>query len=156
MNAEAIRSRQTLVDLMMRLGLDEHVSAVADLSAEDCTRWSRRCCALYRERLLNMPAGRYAVETENGLRFFRVDKPTEGRWAGYTFVKVQASDDFYPVRGQQEREAVLALIAWNPKEAMLRYGREIGSCGHCGRTLTNEESRRLGIGPVCRKGMGWS
>lgn len=34
-------------------------------------------------------------------------------------------------------------------EAMLRYGRLIGACGHCGRTLTNQESRDAGIGPVC-------
>lgn len=32
-----------------------------------------------------------------------------------------------------------------------RYGREIGRCGICNRTLTDEESRRIGIGPVCRK-----
>ena len=30
-----------------------------------------------------------------------------------------------------------------------------GSCGHCGRTLTNEESRARGIGPICAGKMGW-
>jgi hypothetical protein len=34
--------------------------------------------------------------------------------------------------------------------AMIRYGQLIGSCGDCGRELTNAESRRLGIGPKCR------
>lgn len=37
-----------------------------------------------------------------------------------------------------------------PYEAMIRYGQEIGACGHCGRDLTNEESRAAGIGPICR------
>lgn len=37
-----------------------------------------------------------------------------------------------------------------PYEAMIRYGQEIGSCGHCGRELTNQESRAAGIGPICR------
>lgn len=99
--------------------------------------------------------GRYAVKMEGVLKFYRVDRPTEGRWAGYTFVKVQASDDMFPVRVRANRDAVLAEIAKDPQSAMLRYGREIGSCGHCGRTLTNEESRARGIGPICASKMGW-
>ena len=97
-----------------------------------------------------MPAGRYAVDTEEGhLAFYRVDRPTEGKWAGYTFVKVQASDELHRVRGQAAK-AVLAKMAVDPTAAMLRYGQDIGECGHCGRTLTDETSRQLGIGPVCR------
>lgn len=103
----------------------------------------------------DVPAGRYAVDTEEGhLGFYRVDRPTEGRWAGYTFVKVQASDELHPVRGQAAK-AILAKIAVDPQAAMLRYGQEIGSCGHCGRTLTNEASRERGIGPVCADKLGW-
>lgn len=101
-----------------------------------------------------VPAGHYAVEIDGVLKFYKVDRPTEGRWAGRTFVKVQASDDLYAVRGAGAA-AVLKAIAADPKTAMLRYGQEIGSCGHCHRTLTNEESRAAGIGPVCRGKMGW-
>lgn len=100
-------------------------------------------------------AGRYAVEIDGALKFFRVDKPTEGRWKGYTFLKVQASDEFHPIRAKAARDAILCEIAKDPKEAMLRYGREIGACGHCGRTLTNDESRGRGIGPVCANKIGW-
>lgn len=96
------------------------------------------------------PAGRYAVEINGVVKFYKVDIPTEGRWAGFTFVKVQASDDLYPVKGAS-REIVLDAIAEDPREAMLRYGREIGRCGHCGRTLTDAESRAYGIGPICRQ-----
>ena len=107
--------------------------------------------------LPDVPAGRYAVDGEDGtLKFYRVDRPTEGRWAGYTFVKVQASDELHPVKGRIASAAILnKIVAVGPQEAMLRYGREIGSCGHCGRTLTNEESRERGIGPVCAGKMGW-
>ena len=102
----------------------------------------------------DVPAGRYAVDTEEGhLAFYRVDRPTEGKWAGYTFVKVQASDELHRVRGQAAK-AVLAKIAVDPQAAMLRYGQEIGECGHCGRTLTDETSRARGIGPVCAGRMG--
>lgn len=34
--------------------------------------------------------------------------------------------------------------------AAKRYADEIGSCYRCNKTLTDDESRRLGIGPTCR------
>lgn len=98
-----------------------------------------------------VPEGRYAVEMpDERLHFFVVDKPDTGKWKGYTFVKEQAGDELHGVRAPKRRELVLATIGADPGEAMLRYGLELGKCGHCGRTLTNEESRALGIGPVCR------
>jgi hypothetical protein len=103
----------------------------------------------------DVPAGHYAVENEDGvLRFYEVDRPTEGRWAGRTFVSVQASDERHPVRGAAG-VAVLTKIAVDAKAAMIRYGMEIGRCGHCNRTLTDEASRAAGIGPVCASKMAW-
>lgn len=101
-----------------------------------------------------VPAGRYALRTEGVVKFYKVDRPTEGRWAGKVFVKVQASDDLHPVRGSAG-VAVLARIAEDAQGAMALYGHEIGSCGKCGRTLTDEDSRARGIGPVCIQKMGW-
>ena len=103
---------------------------------------------------IDVPAGRYAVEINGKLGFFKVDRPTEGRWAGYVFVKQMASDTEYPVRGFR-RGAVLDVIAVDPQAASLRYGQEIGACGVCGRTLTDEDSRARGIGPICADKMGW-
>jgi hypothetical protein len=103
----------------------------------------------------DVPAGRYAVTDRMGvLRFVKVDRPTEGRWKGMTFVKLQVSDDFVPMQRDQ-RDRVLALIASDPAAASKRYGHEIGACGVCGRTLTDEHSRELGIGPVCAAKVGW-
>jgi hypothetical protein len=96
------------------------------------------------------PAGHYAVEFEGQLRFFKVDRPTEGKWAGYVFIKEQASDDLYPIRNRQRREAILAAISEDYKAAGARYGQEIGRCYVCHRTLTDATSRELGIGPDCR------
>lgn len=104
---------------------------------------------------VDVPAGRYAVEIDGTLKFYVVDRPTQGRWAGYTFVKVQASDETYPIRQRSLRDQIIANIARDPRGAMLRYGKEIGKCGHCGRTLTNEVSRARGIGPVCAGRMNW-
>lgn len=103
-----------------------------------------------------VPAGRYAVDGAEGQTVFvKVDRPTEGQWADRIFVKVQAGSDLHRIpRGTAD--ALLGKIATaGVQEAMLRYGREIGSCGHCGRVLTNEESRQSGIGPTCRSKLGW-
>jgi hypothetical protein len=108
-----------------------------------------------RDSLPVIPAGRYAVEDNGTLKFYKVDVPgKESKWHGRTFVKVQAGDNEYPVRGGAAQR-VLMLIGKDPKAAMLRYGTELGHCGHCGRTLTNEESRAAGIGPICAGKMGW-
>lgn len=105
---------------------------------------------------LPFPEGRYAIlagaMTKDDVKFYKIDAPTEGRWAGYVFVKTQASDDLYPVRSRSAREEIInTIIEQGWKECLLRYGREIGKCGHCGRTLTNKESRAYGIGPICRR-----
>lgn len=100
--------------------------------------------------LPDVPEGRYAVENADGtLRFYSVDRPTEGRWAGFTFLAVWASDETFPIKNRETKAQILAEIARDPKAAMLRFGMEIGKCGHCGRTLTDAASRAAGIGPVC-------
>lgn len=104
----------------------------------------------------DVPAGRYAVETDAGvLAFYRVDRPTEGRWAGRAFVHVQASEEWHSVRGNAAAGVLRKILESGPETASKRYGREIGSCGICGRTLTDENSRALGIGPVCAEKVGW-
>lgn len=93
---------------------------------------------------------RVAVQLpEDKLRFFQLDTPLKGKWAGCLFMKEQAGDDLYKVRDITREEAVLALVIADAKGALTRYGLELGACGMCGRTLTDEESRQRGIGPVC-------
>lgn len=104
---------------------------------------------------VQVPAGRYALETPEGVKFYKLDCPTEGRWAGYTFLNAQASDEFWPIKDRQTKTAIMAKIAEDPQAASIRYGKELGVCGICGRTLTDEESRERGIGPVCASRQGW-
>lgn len=104
---------------------------------------------------VDVPAGRYAIVTDDGtVKFYKVDRPTEGRWSGYTFVKVQASDEWHQIRDRHSRNAILRSIAADPIGAMRRYGMELGQCGNCGRTLTDETSRQMGIGPDCAQALG--
>lgn len=89
--------------------------------------------------------GRYAVEENGVLKFFKVKNGRYGR----VFLDIQASDEWHAVQRHDRQKAILALIAADPKAAMIRYGHELGRCGHCGRTLTDEASRAAGIGPIC-------
>ncbi len=90
--------------------------------------------------------GRYAVEHEGTLKFYKVKN---GRNAGFVFLDVQASDEWHAIRNVTRIREILALIAVDADKASLRYGREIGECGDCGRTLTTEASRARGRGPIC-------
>ena len=99
------------------------------------------------EPVAQVEDGRYAVEEDGVLKFFRVKN---GRRPGFVFLDIQASDDWHKVTNVARIRRVVALIAQDPKAAMIRYGHELGECGRCGRTLTDEASRAAGIGPVCQ------
>lgn len=93
-----------------------------------------------------VPDGRYAVVLpgEDRLRFFKIKN-----YPRTTFVDEQASDDLHPV-GNARKAGILTAIAVDAQAALVRYGRELGVCGDCGRTLTDDVSRAAGRGPVCR------
>lgn len=113
--------------------------------------------------LRHVPSGHYAVRTDDGVvKFFKIDNLDKGKWAGWVFVKAQASDDFFKTGAQRPGCAyrggqadLLTRIAADPQAACALYGHEIGVCGICGRTLTDEESRARGVGPVCAGKYGW-
>ncbi len=97
---------------------------------------------------LVIPDGRYAVEYQGTLRFYRLNTGT-GRWADTQFVTRMSSDDELRI-SRTEQAAARETIAADTDAARARYGREIGRCGRCNRTLTSEY-RELGIGPECIK-----
>lgn len=51
-------------------------------------------------------------------------------------------------------KSVILEAASDPLTAAVRYGKETGACSCCGRELTNPESIRMGIGPICREKFG--
>jgi hypothetical protein len=94
--------------------------------------------------------------------------PDNGKNAGFLYVSTLAiqigedwsSDDyqgkigpdnvFLPAWGaHDETTAALKVIAENPSEAAVRWGRKTGNCSCCGRELTDPESIEAGIGPIC-------
>jgi hypothetical protein len=110
-------------------------------------------CPTLIEDLPDVPAGRYAIPSggDNDLVFLKVDRPTKGDHAGRLFLRLVVGDHADTnVPRAQVRGYLEAILAAGPDEAMARYGQELGSCGRCGRHLTDEDSRAAGLGPTCR------
>lgn len=92
---------------------------------------------------------RYALlepGTENGWKFYRVATSKAGR----KYILIGHANGMgisweYLQNGRQVAERIAA----DPHAAMLDFGRQLGKCGHCGRPLTNPNSRAKGIGPYC-------
>jgi hypothetical protein len=113
--------------------------------ADDMAQILRDEIAKIERKPAGVPTGRYAVTTDAGhYAFYRV-------WKGdrATLVFLQVSDDEQRL-GRPAAAAILAKItAGGVLEASKAYGREIGVCGVCNRTLTNPDSVAAGIGPIC-------
>lgn len=107
--------------------------------------------------LPDVPEGYYAVASATGnndLDFYVVQVGKD-KWAGRIFVKrVIGGHPDTAVRGTEAKAALTRIFEADWQEAAHRYGQEIGRCGKCNRTLTDETSRAYGIGPVCRDA-GW-
>lgn len=107
--------------------------------------------------LSGVPSGRYAVPDGDTRLKVKIDHVTEGKWAGWTFVKDAAEygqgRKYGSQRpGQTYRGAIeeqLRAIAADPRAASAAYGKLTSTCGVCGRHLEDEESVARGIGPIC-------
>jgi hypothetical protein len=118
---------------------------------------------------LDVPAGYYATPSltgNNDLDFWHVQKPTEGKWAGYTFVKRvlgghsdqdlprdskrRIKDDNRRLARATQTAVLEAIVKFGIEKSNALFGTELKFCRVCGIHLTDEISRELGIGPVCR------
>lgn len=123
---------------------------------------------------VEVPSGRFALYVEledeasrsvasgtdplGAWQFYKVDRPEKGRWAGYTFVKrlIGAPGDYREVPMQKnERSRVLTLIAKDPRQAAVDFGKQTNHCGRCMSPLTHKRSRAAGYGQKCASVMGW-
>jgi len=98
--------------------------------------------------------GYYALRDADGVVHFyslvHEDESRGSKYAGWPVLRAQASDELHLIRKREVKFEVINAINEDPKAARLLYADELGQCYVCGRTLTDETSRRLGIGPVCR------
>ena len=103
----------------------------------------------------DVPAGRYAVRRHDGeIEFFKVDRPTRGKWAGYTFLARMHGENHEPIKARAEKLTILLLIAGDIDGAARLYGHKMNHCGFCLHDLTDKFSRFYGVGPVCRRRHG--
>jgi hypothetical protein len=108
-----------------------------------------------------VPTGRYALPLPfDEFEFFQVDRPKDGKWKGYTFVRkligTGYSSDYRKVnvRGAAA-DAALRAIWKDPERFMIAFGKLSGKCGKCGAPLSDPESLEMGIGPICAKNYGF-
>jgi hypothetical protein len=74
----------------------------------------------------------------------------EGIYVG----KIQCGE-WKPGRDASAKDAeLIGEVDRNPVEALKRFGNETGRCSLCGRVLTDPESVRTGIGPICAEKWG--
>lgn len=107
------------------------------------------------ELAMTVPVGFYALPRKeasaagNTITFFKVH-PFRG---GRRIVQLLGSVGAFSERPLPVQHQVFALthIAENAKAAAVLFGRETATCGMCGSPLTNEASRKAGIGPKCAR-----
>ncbi len=104
-----------------------------------------------------VPSGRYAVRRPDGhVVFYQVERG-RGRWAGYIFLcqviggsRLQYVGRVAPGRRYRgPRSGDLSKVVQDPEGAARLFGRELGVCAVCGCRLTDDGSRRAGVGPRC-------
>jgi hypothetical protein len=106
--------------------------------------------------LPDVPEGRYCIFGGSGsaAQFYRVRRGS-GQYEGWTYLDIQASDDFYPITNISRARRILEEINNDPMAAAVRYSHLLGKCFCCGRILTNKVSRKIGCGPICARKTGW-
>jgi len=109
-----------------------------------------------------VPAGRYAVQgmgsdpLDDQWFFYRVDKPSEGKWAGHTFVKRGHGGGEIGLiweridRAHRDR-ALERIVQTGISLAAKRFGEKTDRCCRCGRSLTDKVSLAASLGPECVK-----
>lgn len=96
----------------------------------------------------------YAEKTEKGRK--RIDNvlTIKNRTTGQQLMRVSRSGIVIPENNAKQIVPVLQVFvrfSKDTKQTLLNYGLETGECSICGRELTDSESVRIGIGPVCRQ-----
>jgi hypothetical protein len=90
--------------------------------------------------------GYYALRVEGVVKFYRVSTNKKG----YKNVQAQAGDELHLMWGNAGIAVLHRLVEAGLEGSMKLYAEELGRCWTCGRTLTDEESRAAGQGPICR------
>jgi hypothetical protein len=94
----------------------------------------------------------YAEKFENGRRRNDNVLSVKNRTTGRNLMLVSRNGIVIPETTAKQLVPVLQVFirfSNDTKQTILNYGLETGECSICGRELTDSESIRIGIGPIC-------
>jgi hypothetical protein len=165
-----------LQDMLERIrtpaGLSEkQLAAVLATKAKSEARKAEKTAARTSAADLSKIEAMFDVARSNGLKklAYRAQglvispAPAHGTNPGALYVKARGGEYLGKVAGGQfiaaractdEHKATLAKVAANPGEEARQYGMKTGECCCCGRELTDPESIKRGIGPICEEKWG--
>lgn len=148
----ALQRRQDYAD-RVKAGRFTTADASATLAELQATKTELKAVALpaktvkATEAKPQVPPGRYAVDNDAGkLAFYTVTVSDKG----FVKVKVHSSDERIELAWSQALAVLRKIEKATPAVAGKRFANETNECWRCGHELTDEESRRIGQGPVCR------
>lgn len=99
------------------------------------------------------PEGIHYLRDGADIVLYKVQRAVHGSGKLYAKVLRPATESWeYAGRGPLANLSDATLLDY---ETAKQFGALYGVCGRCGRTLTDEGSIMLGIGPVCIKSAGW-
>lgn len=127
---------------------------VAEPKEEPVTEPQQQLPPAYGALIAQIPDGRYATKSRTGtndLDFWLIITVKTGASKGKRFIRrVLGGHSPEPVRSMEGRYAMVAILEIGLEKSQMIYADETGTCSSCGIELTDEESRRVGKGPVCR------
>jgi hypothetical protein len=98
-----------------------------------------------------IPAGTYAVTTDE-VRCYTIDYGKAGtRWEGFLFLNRVSSDDRFPVKNPAAKAEILAAIGADIEGAAVLAALTLRRCRRCGRQLSDTKNPYFGqgLGPDC-------
>lgn len=96
----------------------------------------------------------YAEKSDNGRKRNDNVITIKNRSTGQQLMRVSRGGIVIPENNAKQIIPVLQVFVRfsnDTKQTLINYGLETGECSICGRELTDSESIRIGIGPVCRQ-----
>ena len=173
----------SLMDAIARYGAltEGRERAVKNAIARDATREAERVHAR-QVAALNAPVAdtarlekAFAAARSNGLKYPKitmgeitfVPASANSRYPGAIFVKggrafeapyygrIEGGKFFKSGQCSADQEKVAMALVNDPQKAVEAYGQLTGNCAICNRLLTDPESVKRGIGPICADRFGW-
>jgi hypothetical protein len=110
--------------------------------------------------IAQIPEGRFGVSSlsgKNDIDFYKVEKPSEGEWAGWIFVRmIVGGKPDYNIKGRRRHDVLKVIAETGWETAAQIFASQMGQCWMCGISLTKYASRQLGQGYICscKRGQG--